>query len=107
MSLTATPVTRPGRKTATPFSCHAPDAQAVFVAGTFNDWNPTATPMTRGTNGTWTAALPLAAGHHEFKFVVDGEWCCEPGCEKAYHGCPKCVPNPSGTMNRVVEVTGS
>ena len=107
MTKTATPATRPGRKTATPFSCHAPDARAVFVAGTFNDWNPTATPMTRVANGTWTAALPLAAGHHEFKFVVDGEWCCEPGCEKAYHGCPKCVPNPSGTMNRVVEVTGS
>ena len=106
MIQTATPATRSGRKTATPFSCHAPEARAVFVAGTFNDWDPVATPMTRGAVGNWTASLQLDPGHHEFKFVVDGEWCCEPGCETAYLGCPKCVPNSCGTMNRVVEVTG-
>lgn len=94
-------------KTGTPFSCHAPDARAVFVAGTFNGWGTEATPMTRGADGNWTAALRLAAGHHEFKFVVDGAWCCEPGCEGPHHGCPKCVPNSFGTMNRIIEVTES
>jgi 1,4-alpha-glucan branching enzyme len=92
-------------KTGTQFSCHAPDARTVFVAGTFNNWDLLAAPMTRIADGTWTATLPLEPGHHEFKFVVDGEWCCEPGCETAYYGCPKCVPNSSGTMNRVIEVT--
>ena len=86
------------------FSCHAPAAGAVSVAGTFNDWSPTATPLTRQADGTWTATLGLAPGRYEYKFVVDGEWCCEPGCESAYHGCPKCVPNPLGTMNRALEV---
>ena len=37
------------------FSCHAPDAQAVFVAGTFNDWNPTTLPLdpSDARSGRW------------------------------------------------------
>ena len=98
MSKAATEPAEP--KTGTALSCRAPKA----VAGTFNDWNPTATPLTRRADGTWAATLALPPGRHEYKFVVDGEWCCEPGCETTYHGCPKCVPNSSGTMNRFVEV---
>ena len=89
---------------ATRFTCHAPEAKAVFLVGTFNAWKPDSTPMAKGTGGDWGVALDLPPGHHEFKFVVDGSCCCEPGCEKAYQGCPKCVPNPFGTMNRVIEV---
>lgn len=87
------------------FECHAPAAQSVGLAGTFNDWNPAATPMTKDDQGLWQASVGRAPGRYEFKFVVDGEWCCEPGCEGAYHGCPKCVPNEFGTMNRVLEVS--
>lgn len=102
MSKTAT---KPAEaKMGTALSCHASKATDVCVAGTFNDWNPTMTPLTRQANGTWAVTLDLPPGRYEYKFVVDGEWCCEPGCETAYHGCPKCVPNPFGTMNRVVEV---
>lgn len=89
---------------ATPFSCHAPDARTVFVAGSFNGWDPTATQLTHAENGDWTVALPLAPGRYEYKFVIDGRWCCEPGCDATNHDCPKCVPNPFGTMNRFVEV---
>lgn len=84
-------------------SCRAPEAQAVFVAGTFNDWKPDAEPLQRGPDGTWRATLKLPPGRHEFKFIVDGEWCCEPGCA-GDRACPKCVPNDHGTMNRVLEV---
>jgi 5'-AMP-activated protein kinase regulatory beta subunit len=87
------------------FSCHAPDAKAVFVAGTFNEWKPDATPLANWPGGKWSGTLPLPPGHHEYKFVVDGQWCCEPGCENEYRGCPKCVPNELGTMNRVLEVS--
>ena len=85
-------------------SCHAPDALRVFVAGTFNDWNPTTLPLDRQADGHWKTTLPIPPGHHEFKFIVDGQWCCEPGCEHEYHGCPKCCANDLGTMNRVLEV---
>ena len=90
---------------ATSFTCHAPAARAVFLAGTFNGWDPTATPMVKDAEGNWDVAVVITPGRHEYKFVVDAEWCCEPGCETTYHGCPKCVPNPTGTMNRFVEVT--
>lgn len=86
------------------FTCHAPEAKAVFVAGTFNDWKPDATPLQHQSEGNWAVKTPLAPGRYEFKFIVDGQWCCEPGCEGEYHGCSKCVPNECGTMNRVLEV---
>ncbi len=107
MSKTATEPPPRAQAKGTPFSCHAPAAGAVTVAGTFNNWDPAATSLKRDSTGTWMTTLDLPPGRHEYKFVVDGEWCCEPGCVTAYHGCAKCVPNPSGTMNRVVEVTGS
>lgn len=87
-------------------SCRAPKAKAVFVAGTFNDWKPDAAPLHPDlASGKWSVTLPLPPGHYEYKFVVDGQWGCEPGCEHEYRGCPKCVPNEFGTMNRVLEVT--
>jgi 1,4-alpha-glucan branching enzyme len=86
------------------FSCHAPNAQAVFVAGTFNDWSPDAAPLQQKADGHWNTTLQVTPGHHEFKFVVDSQWCCEPGCEHEFHGCKKCCANEFGTMNRVLEV---
>ena len=88
----------------TMIQCTAPHAKAVFVAGEFNDWSPSATPLQRDAAGHWSASLNLPPGHHEYKFVVDGQWCCEPGCEGPHHGCPKCVTNDQGTMNRALEV---
>jgi 1,4-alpha-glucan branching enzyme len=93
-----------GRKARTEFSCHAPHAGFVCVAGTFNGWDPAATPLTRRADGSWAVTLDLPPGRYEFKFVADGRWCCEPGGEEPGPGCPGCVPNPFGTMNRVVEV---
>jgi 1,4-alpha-glucan branching enzyme len=86
------------------FSCCAPDAKAVFVAGTFNTWRADAMPLTRGVDGKWHGSRQFPAGHHEYKFVVDGQWCCEPGCEHEFRGCPKCCANPFGSMNRVLDV---
>ena len=54
------------------FSCHSDTAKAVFLAGSFNDCDPTATPMVRGNDDYWTVSLPLAPGRYEYKFVVDG-----------------------------------
>ena len=58
----------------------APDARQVSVAGTFNQWDPQATPLTRtGPNGQWTATLTLPIGQHQYAFVVDGvRWVPDP-----------------------------
>ena len=91
----------------TVFSCDSDTARAIFLAGSFNDWNPAATPMAREGSRHWAVTLPLPPGRYEYKFVVDGEWCCEPGCTATEIQCPHCVTNESGTMNRVLEVAGS
>jgi len=83
--------------------CRAPTAQTVLAAGTFNEWHPEATPMIRGKEGEWTVELDIPPGRYEFKFVVDGQWCCEPGRDDSNLEC-ECVPNPFGTMNRVLDV---
>jgi 5'-AMP-activated protein kinase regulatory beta subunit len=87
----------------TEFRYHAPDASNIFLAGTFNDWQTEAAPMTKDDAGNWTTKLDLPPGRHEFKFVVDGEWRCEPNCHLSAD-CPKCVSNDFGTMNRFIDV---
>ena len=48
---------------------------SVFVAGSFNDWNATATPLSDSDgDGVWTASVELAPGEYAHKFIVDGEW---------------------------------
>ena len=88
------------------FSCHAPEAKAVFVAGTFNDWKPDAAPLHNHLpNGKWIGKLSLPPGRHEYKFVVDGQWYCEPGTKDEHRDDPNCCANSFGTMNRVLAVS--
>lgn len=58
----------------------APDAHQVSVAGTFNHWDPSATPLVRSSSGDlWVATLALPAGEHQYAFVVDGaRWVPDP-----------------------------
>jgi 1,4-alpha-glucan branching enzyme len=87
------------------FTCNAPNAHAVAIAGDFNQWDPGATPMSNVKNGTWKVRLQLTPGNHEFKYVVDGQWCCEPGVDD--HCCEstgETVGNSFGTKNRIVTV---
>lgn len=104
MSKTAKKSEPRGRTAGTEFSCHAPHAGVVYLAGTFNGWDPATTPLTRRADGSWAVTLDLPPGRYEYRFVVDEQWCCEPGGDEPGPGCPNCVPNPFGTMNRVVEV---
>ncbi len=53
-------------------------ASQVTLAGSFNDWNAGAAPMTRSADGVWTIVVPLTAGEHQYKFVVDGQWVADP-----------------------------
>lgn len=62
------------------FVLTAPDARAVTVAGTFNQWDAQATPLVRTASpGVWTATITLPAGQHQYAFVVDGvRWVPDP-----------------------------
>ncbi len=53
--------------------------RSVNVAGTFNGWNKDANALQLGADGVWRAALPLAFGRQEYKFVLNGEqWIPDP-----------------------------
>jgi peroxiredoxin/mono/diheme cytochrome c family protein len=55
--------------------------KAVYLAGTFNDWKPSALKMDGpDPDGQYQAKLTLAPGTHEYKFVLDGtRWRQDPG----------------------------
>jgi len=55
-----------------------PSAQNVFVAGNFNEWNPSRDALSKDKKGVWRLVLPLKPGHHQYKFVVDGAWLADP-----------------------------
>ncbi len=49
------------------------DTKTVHLAGSFNDWSMTQTPMIGpDADGRFVAELVLPKGEHEYKFVVDG-----------------------------------
>jgi 1,4-alpha-glucan branching enzyme len=81
------------------FRLYEPDAERVFLVGDFNDWDPTADPMTdENGDGEWTLYLPLPPGRYEYKFVVDGKyWISDPKN-------PRQVPDGFDGKNSVVFV---
>ncbi len=64
------------------FKYLAPEAQSVFLAGSFNNWSETASNMKKGNNGIWSTTLNLLPGEYEYLFIVDGEWKTDPTCEQ-------------------------
>src|SRR5580698_10331182 len=52
------------------FRVWAPFAAALNVAGDFNAWSPSATPLYAEGNGCWSVDAPGAALGSEYKFVV-------------------------------------
>lgn len=78
------------------FTVHADKGKAVYVAGEFNKWNPTAKKMAYKA-GVYTATVKLAAGTYQYKFVIDGTWCADPENVNS-------VANDQGTFNSVIEV---
>ncbi|HXF96923.1 MAG TPA: isoamylase early set domain-containing protein [Gemmatimonadales bacterium] len=70
------------------FVLYAPEARQVGVAGTFNEWDPEATPLVRSAEaGVWTATVALPVGQHQYAFVIDGErWVADPAAPRVDDG---------------------
>jgi glycosidase len=71
----------------------------VNLAGDFNSWSKTATPMSADSAGrTFRITVPLAFGKHAYKFVVDGEtWILDPAN-------PKTIADNDGNKNSLLVV---
>lgn len=59
------------------FSYDNPEADSVFVAGSFNGWTPDL-QMKKESSGIWKASIMLSPGYYYYKFVVDGAWIPDP-----------------------------
>ncbi len=80
------------------FTLLAPQAQSVFLAGNFNQWNLSSHPLSSNNEGVWSISVPLISGRYEYRFFVDGEWQNDPACSSV-------AENPFGTSNclKIVE----
>ena len=56
--------------------------KAVCLAGDFNDWSPTSTPMA-GDGAGFVLKVDVSEGVHAYKFVVDGHWTPDPAADPA------------------------
>ena len=81
------------------FEFPAPAAQAVYLVGSFNNWEATHR-MQKDKKGIWKINLSLMPGRYEYRFLVDGKWENDPACPSS-----SCVPNEFGSSNcvRIVE----
>ena len=76
-------------------------AERVNLVGEFNDWDTTATPMSRNrSDANWKATVELPAGErHRFRYLIDGkEWLND------WHADDH-VDNPYGSYDSVVDLT--
>ena len=79
------------------FVADFPRASEVRLTGTFNDWSSQGTPLYRREDGRWECLLPMVAGDHEYRFIVDGAWLPDPH-NREY------VANEFGGANSLVAV---
>jgi len=54
------------------FRVWAPHANKAFVTGTFNNWDPTSTPLQLEDGGCWSADVPNAAPGDEYRYLLHG-----------------------------------
>jgi 1,4-alpha-glucan branching enzyme len=78
-------------------------AERVNVVGDFNDWDTTATPMSRSrADANWKVSVDLEVGErYPFRYLVDGkEWLND------WHADDH-IENPYGSYDSVVDLTPS
>jgi 1,4-alpha-glucan branching enzyme len=74
-----------------------PDAGSVYIAGTFNNWQPDAKPMHPVGNSRWVKETVLPVGTYEYCLVVDGKFRPDPLVKET-------VPNPFGGQASILKV---
>jgi 1,4-alpha-glucan branching enzyme len=80
-------------------SVQADPGSTVFVAGSFNDWNPTGKKLVdKHSDGTYKATILLAPGIYEYKFIINGIWTLDPDPDRDW------TQNGLGTLNSVLRV---
>ena len=74
-----------------------PQAESVYIAGTFNNWQPDSKRMHAVGNSRWVRDLVLPIGTYEYCLVVDGKSRPDPLAKET-------VPNSAGGRNSILKV---
>lgn len=94
----AKPAAKKEKKRRITFSLQTEPGQQIFVAGNFNDWDPTAKEMVdKQGKGLYKAVLCLTPGEYQYKFVINGTWCVDQANQSW-------IQNSHGTLNSVIHV---
>src|SRR5207302_11266074 len=72
-------------------------AKNVFLAGNFNGWNTSSTPMHAAGKGEWQVQVALKPGRYQYKFIADGHWTQDPATNDS-------APDLFGGKNSVITV---
>ena len=89
--------TKTTRKRVT-FHLEAQPGSDVYIAGDFNDWDPSARRMKDpDKSGNYSTTMLLPRGEYQYKFVIDGHWSIDPNCEEW-------IPNEMGSLNSVLKI---
>ncbi|MGC9027644.1 MAG: isoamylase early set domain-containing protein [bacterium] len=59
-------------------------ANAVNLAGSFNNWDPSSLPMSKIDKNTWSVTINLAPGVYYYQFVINGKTWVVPPYAQAY-----------------------
>jgi 1,4-alpha-glucan branching enzyme len=92
--------TKTGRSCRVTFELPAEvNATHVWLAGDFNEWNKTSTPLKRRKDGSFSTTLSLKPGReYRFRYVLDGDrW-------ENDHAADRYLPNDHGSEDSVVIV---
>lgn len=81
------------------FLFHDDNAQSVSVAGEFNGWDVSRTPLAKDGQGLWCTEIDAPrAGSYQYKFIVDGNrWIEDPS-----NGLK--LPDNQGGLNSVIVI---
>ncbi len=90
-----------GKKVQVTFSMPAlPDVESLTVCSEFNGWSPTATPMLRAADGSWSVVLALDEGKsYRYRYRDErGNW------HNDWHA-DWYIPNEFGTEDSVLDLS--
>jgi len=79
------------------FELYAPEANTVFLAGSFNSWDPAKHSLKKGEKGIWKISVDLSPGKYEYRYKIDDTWQNDPSAAEF-------SPNAFGSWNCVIAV---
>lgn len=99
VAATPAPVAETPRKEPVTLTVQAEVGSKVYLAGSFNNWEPGKIEMTdKDGTGIYTVSIELAPGVYEYKFIINGIWSLDPDPDRDW------TQNGLGTLNSVIRV---